>query len=28
MWSVLVLFLGTDYHVDAAGKFALTAYRL
>jgi NNP family nitrate/nitrite transporter-like MFS transporter len=25
MWSVLVLFLGSDYHVDAAGKFALTA---
>jgi NNP family nitrate/nitrite transporter-like MFS transporter len=25
MWSVLVLFLGPAYHVDAAGKFALTA---
>jgi MFS transporter, NNP family, nitrate/nitrite transporter len=25
MWSVLVLFLGPAYHVDAAGKFLLTA---
>src|SRR5437763_897746 len=25
MWSVLVLFLGPAYHVDAAGKFVLTA---
>jgi NNP family nitrate/nitrite transporter-like MFS transporter len=25
MWSVLVLFLGTAYHVDPAGKFLLTA---
>jgi NNP family nitrate/nitrite transporter-like MFS transporter len=25
LWSVLVLFLGPDYHIDAAGKFALTA---
>lgn len=25
LWSVLVLFLGPAYHVDAAGKFALTA---
>jgi MFS transporter, NNP family, nitrate/nitrite transporter len=25
LWSVLVLFLGPAYHVDAAGKFVLTA---
>ncbi len=25
LWSVLVLFLGPKYHVDAAGKFTLTA---
>ena len=25
LWSVLVLFLGPTYHVDAAGKFVLTA---
>src|SRR5579859_2328173 len=25
LWSVLVLFLGPAYHVDAAGKFTLTA---
>ena len=25
LWSVLVLFLGPAYHIDAAGKFALTA---
>ncbi len=25
MWSVLVLFLGPDYGIDAAGKFLLTA---
>ncbi|WP_328323976.1 MULTISPECIES: nitrate/nitrite transporter [unclassified Streptomyces] len=25
LWSVLVLFLGPEYHVDAAGKFTLTA---
>src|SRR3954454_21461379 len=25
MWSVLVLFLGPAYHVDAAGEFLLTA---
>ncbi|WP_194895351.1 nitrate/nitrite transporter [Catenulispora pinisilvae] len=25
LWSVLVLFLGPDYHVDAAGKFLLTS---
>ena len=25
LWSVLVLFLGPAYHVDAAGKFMLTA---
>jgi NNP family nitrate/nitrite transporter-like MFS transporter len=25
LWSVLVLFLGPAYHVDAAGKFLLTA---
>src|SRR6266545_1619775 len=25
MWSVMVLFLGPAYHVDAAGKFLLTA---
>jgi len=25
LWSVLVLFLGPEYHVDAAGKFLLTA---
>ncbi|MFJ2652054.1 nitrate/nitrite transporter [Streptomyces sp. NPDC087420] len=25
LWSVLVLFLGPEYHVDAAGKFILTA---
>ena len=25
LWSVLVLFLGPDYRVDAAGKFVLTA---
>jgi len=25
LWSVLVLFLGPTYHVDAAGKFMLTA---
>ncbi|MFC9757973.1 nitrate/nitrite transporter [Streptomyces sp. NPDC056921] len=25
LWSVLVLFLGPEYHIDAAGKFALTA---
>ncbi|MBF9071098.1 MFS transporter [Streptacidiphilus fuscans] len=25
LWSVLVLFLGPQYHVDAAGKFTLTA---
>jgi NNP family nitrate/nitrite transporter-like MFS transporter len=25
LWSVLVLFLGPQYHVDAAGKFLLTA---
>jgi NNP family nitrate/nitrite transporter-like MFS transporter len=25
MWSVLVLFLGPEYHIDAAGKFVLTA---
>src|SRR2546430_1678971 len=25
MWSVMVLFLGLAYHVDAAGKFLLTA---
>jgi NNP family nitrate/nitrite transporter-like MFS transporter len=24
LWSVLVLFLGPEYHVDPAGKFALT----
>ncbi|MCG6498132.1 MFS transporter [Kitasatospora sp. A2-31] len=24
-WSVLVLFLGPEYHIDAAGKFTLTA---
>ncbi|MFJ4849266.1 MULTISPECIES: nitrate/nitrite transporter [unclassified Streptomyces] len=25
MWSVLLLFLGPEYHIDAAGKFTLTA---
>ncbi|RAG83533.1 MFS transporter [Streptacidiphilus pinicola] len=25
LWSVLVLFLGPAYHIDAAGKFTLTA---
>ncbi|MFD0275671.1 nitrate/nitrite transporter [Kitasatospora sp. NPDC127111] len=25
LWSVLVLFLGPEYHVDTAGKFTLTA---
>ncbi|MEZ0066583.1 NNP family nitrate/nitrite transporter-like MFS transporter [Streptacidiphilus sp. MAP12-20] len=25
LWSVLVLFLGPKYHIDAAGKFMLTA---
>jgi NNP family nitrate/nitrite transporter-like MFS transporter len=25
LWSVLVLFLGPNYHVDAAGKFLLTS---
>ncbi|MDX3078350.1 nitrate/nitrite transporter [Streptomyces sp. MI02-7b] len=25
LWSVLVLFLGPEYHIDAAGKFTLTA---
>ena len=25
LWSVLVLFLGPEYHVDPAGKFLLTA---
>ncbi|MDH6577530.1 nitrate/nitrite transporter [Kitasatospora sp. MAP5-34] len=25
LWSVLVLFLGPRYHIDAAGKFTLTA---
>ncbi|MFE0461555.1 nitrate/nitrite transporter [Kitasatospora sp. NPDC058965] len=25
LWSVLVLFLGPKYHIDAAGKFTLTA---
>ena len=25
LWSVLVLFLGPQYHIDAAGKFVLTA---
>ncbi|MFF2324570.1 MULTISPECIES: MFS transporter [unclassified Streptomyces] len=25
LWSVLVLFLGPEYHIDAAGKFMLTA---
>jgi MFS transporter, NNP family, nitrate/nitrite transporter len=25
MWSAVVLFLGPKYHIDAAGKFALTA---
>jgi MFS transporter, NNP family, nitrate/nitrite transporter len=25
LWSVIVLFLGPKYHVDAAGKFTLTA---
>src|SRR5207237_8148314 len=25
IWSVMVLFLGPKYHVDAAGKFLLTA---
>ena len=25
LWSVMVLFLGPAYHVDAAGKFLLTA---
>lgn len=25
LWSVLVLFLGPDYHIDPAGKFLLTA---
>ncbi len=25
LWSVLVLFLGPNYHIDAAGKFVLTA---
>jgi NNP family nitrate/nitrite transporter-like MFS transporter len=25
LWSVLVLFLGPEYHVDPAGKFVLTA---
>ncbi|MFC1411397.1 nitrate/nitrite transporter [Streptacidiphilus sp. N1-12] len=25
LWSVLVLFLGPQYHIDAAGKFLLTA---
>lgn len=25
MWSVLVLFLGPEYHIDPAGKFMLTA---
>ncbi len=25
LWSVLVLFLGPSYHIDAAGKFTLTA---
>ncbi|HJD84577.1 nitrate/nitrite transporter [Kitasatospora aureofaciens] len=25
LWSVLVLFLGPEYHIDTAGKFALTA---
>ena len=25
LWSVLVLFLGPGYHVDAAGKFMLTS---
>jgi NNP family nitrate/nitrite transporter-like MFS transporter len=25
LWSVLVLFLGPGYHIDAAGKFLLTA---
>src|SRR5437870_809712 len=25
LWSVMVLFLGTPYHIDPAGKFLLTA---
>ncbi|MEU8927268.1 nitrate/nitrite transporter [Kitasatospora sp. NPDC048545] len=25
LWSVLVLFLGPEYHIDTAGKFTLTA---
>lgn len=25
LWSVLVLFLGPEYHIDVAGKFTLTA---
>jgi NNP family nitrate/nitrite transporter-like MFS transporter len=25
LWSVLVLFLGPEYHIDAAGKFLLTS---
>jgi NNP family nitrate/nitrite transporter-like MFS transporter len=25
LWSVLVLFLGPNYHIDAAGKFVLTS---